>query len=69
MLTRDALVRLCRARDLLLRDVHDRPLSIRDVARDPRRRVQAGADAVGPLKIAVCADTCGNLVQLYQPPK
>ena len=22
----------------------------------------------GPVKIAVCADTCGNLVQLYQPP-
>ena len=21
----------------------------------------------GPVKIAVCADTCGNLVQLYQP--
>ena len=33
MLTRDALVRLCRARDLL-REVHDQPLSIRDVARD-----------------------------------
>ena len=33
MLTRGALVRLCRARDLL-RDVSDRPLSIRDVARD-----------------------------------
>jgi AraC-like DNA-binding protein len=33
VLTRDALIRLCRARDLL-RDVHDRPLSIRDVARD-----------------------------------
>jgi glyoxylase I family protein len=22
----------------------------------------------GPISIAVCADTCGNLVQLYQPP-
>jgi catechol 2,3-dioxygenase-like lactoylglutathione lyase family enzyme len=22
----------------------------------------------GPVKIAVCADTCGNLIQLYQPP-
>ena len=22
----------------------------------------------GPVKIAVCSDTCGNLVQLYQPP-
>ena len=33
MLTRDALVRLCRARDLL-REVPDRPLSIRDIARD-----------------------------------
>ena len=23
--------------------------------------------AAGPVKIAVCADTCGNLVQIYQP--
>ena len=23
----------------------------------------------GPVKIAVCADTCGNLIQLYQPPQ
>ena len=23
----------------------------------------------GPVKIAVFADTCGNLVQIYQPPK
>jgi glyoxylase I family protein len=22
----------------------------------------------GPIAIAVCADTCGNLIQLYQPP-
>jgi len=25
--------------------------------------------AMGPVKIAVFADTCGNLVQIYQPPK
>jgi glyoxylase I family protein len=24
--------------------------------------------AAGPVQIAVCADTCGNLIQLYQPP-
>lgn len=24
--------------------------------------------AAGPVTIAVCSDTCGNLVQLYQPP-
>ena len=23
----------------------------------------------GPITIAVCADTCGNLIQLYQPPR
>ena len=23
----------------------------------------------GPVTIAVCADTCGNLIQLYQPPR
>jgi catechol 2,3-dioxygenase-like lactoylglutathione lyase family enzyme len=25
--------------------------------------------AMGPMKLAVFADTCGNLVQIYQPPK
>jgi len=33
MLTRNELTRLCRARDLL-RETHDRPLSIREVARE-----------------------------------
>ena len=23
----------------------------------------------GPVTIAICADTCGNLIQLYQPPE
>jgi len=23
---------------------------------------------MGPVTVAVCADTCGNLIQLYQPP-
>jgi catechol 2,3-dioxygenase-like lactoylglutathione lyase family enzyme len=23
----------------------------------------------GPVTIAICADTCGNLIQLYQPPQ
>jgi len=23
----------------------------------------------GPVAIAICADTCGNLIQLYQPPQ
>jgi hypothetical protein len=23
----------------------------------------------GPVKIAVFADTCGNLIQIYQPPR
>jgi hypothetical protein len=25
--------------------------------------------ASGPVTIAVFADTCGNLIQIYQPPK
>jgi len=25
--------------------------------------------SAGPVRIAVCADTCGNLIQLYQPPR
>jgi hypothetical protein len=25
--------------------------------------------AMGPVSIAVCPDTCGNLIQLYQPPR
>jgi len=28
--------------------------------REPKRE--------GPLTIAICADTCGNLIQLYEPP-
>jgi glyoxylase I family protein len=28
-----------------------------------------GPTATGPVTIAVCADTCGNLIQLYQPPR
>jgi glyoxylase I family protein len=28
--------------------------------REPKRE--------GPITIAICADTCGNLIQLYQPP-
>ena len=24
---------------------------------------------MGPVSIAVCSDTCGNLIQLYQPPE
>lgn len=35
MLTNDAFLRLCRARDLL-RDVHDRPLTIDEAAREAR---------------------------------
>jgi catechol 2,3-dioxygenase-like lactoylglutathione lyase family enzyme len=27
-----------------------------------------GPTKAGPVTIAVCADTCGNLIQLYQPP-
>jgi catechol 2,3-dioxygenase-like lactoylglutathione lyase family enzyme len=23
----------------------------------------------GPIKVAICADTCGNLIQLYEPPE
>ena len=23
----------------------------------------------GPVSVAVCADTCGNLIQLYEPPR
>ena len=28
-----------------------------------------GPTPAGPVTIAVCADTCGNLIQLYQPPR
>ena len=28
-----------------------------------------GPTPAGPVTIAVCSDTCGNLIQLYQPPK
>ena len=27
-----------------------------------------GPTRMGPVTIAICSDTCGNLIQLYQPP-
>ena len=46
-----------------------------DIAVEAKRLKQAGVkftmdptDA-GPVKIAIFADTCGNLIQIYQPPK
>jgi len=46
-----------------------------DIAAEAKRLKQAGVKFtmdptdMGPVKLAVFADTCGNLVQLYQPPK
>jgi catechol 2,3-dioxygenase-like lactoylglutathione lyase family enzyme len=46
-----------------------------DIAADFKRLKAQGVvftqepTAAGPVTIAVCADTCGNLIQLYQPPK
>jgi len=61
---RPSSVRLRRARDLL-REQHDqilKRLKSRGVVRtqEPTR--------AGTMTIAVCSDTCGNLIQLYQPP-
>jgi glyoxylase I family protein len=45
-----------------------------DVAREYERLKALGVvftqtpSRQGPVTIAVCADTCGNLIQLYQPP-
>lgn len=45
-----------------------------DIAQEYRRLVERGVvftqapTRQGPVTIAVCADTCGNLVQLYEPP-
>jgi len=47
---------------------------VRDLAQDVARLQAAGVvftkmpTQMGPVSIAVCADTCGNLIQLYQPP-
>src|SRR5262245_52116615 len=45
-----------------------------DLAGEYRRLKQLGVVftqepmRAGPVQIAVCSDTCGNLIQLYQPP-
>ena len=46
---------------------------VEDIAADFKRLKALGVvftqepTAAGPVTIAVCADTCGNLIQLYQP--
>jgi glyoxylase I family protein len=32
------------------------------------RQVHDGPEAAGPVKLAIFSDTCGNLIQMYQPP-
>jgi glyoxylase I family protein len=50
-------------------------LQVDDIAADFKRLKAQGVvftqepTAAGPVTIAVCADTCGNLIQLYQPPR
>ena len=45
-----------------------------DVEQECRRLTSLGVvitqppSRQGPVTIAICADTCGNLIQLYQPP-
>ena len=46
---------------------------VSDLAKEVERLQAAGVvftqmpTQMGPVSIAVCADTCGNLIQLYQP--
>jgi len=47
---------------------------VTDLAKEVERLQAAGVvftqmpTQMGPVSIAVCSDTCGNLIQLYQPP-
>jgi len=47
---------------------------VADLVREVERLRAAGVvfttmpTQMGPVSIAVCSDTCGNLIQLYQPP-
>jgi len=47
---------------------------VEDLAKEVDRLQAAGVvfttmpTQMGPVSIAICADTCGNLIQLYQPP-
>ena len=47
---------------------------VRDLDQEFQRLKKAGVVftqeplQAGPVKIAICSDTCGNLIQLYQPP-
>ncbi len=65
---REAFRRVCRARDLLVD-----PTTERDLDAEHRRLSAKGVAFVrepttmGPVRIAVFSDTCGNLIQLYQP--
>ena len=48
---------------------------VNDLAQEVARLQAAGVvftmmpTQMGPVSMAVCSDTCGNLIQLYQPPK
>jgi predicted enzyme related to lactoylglutathione lyase len=48
---------------------------VADIAAEVARLQAAGVvftkmpTMMGPVSIAICADTCGNLIQLYQPSK
>jgi glyoxylase I family protein len=47
---------------------------VTDLAKEVERLQASGVvftqmpTQMGPVSIAVCSDTCGNLIQLYQPP-
>jgi len=67
----------CRIRSLMFRDRRESELREElqlHLEREIERLQAAGVvftkmpTQMGPVSIAVCADTCGNLIQLYQPP-
>jgi hypothetical protein len=70
LLKHEGFRRLCRARDLL-RELHEpSPSDMRgEFARLTAKGVAFRRDPAqaGPVTLAVFADTCGNLIQLYQP--
>ncbi len=58
---------------MFTQDIPITAFEVSDLAKEVERLQAAGVvftkmpTQMGPVSIAVCADTCGNLIQLYQP--
>jgi predicted enzyme related to lactoylglutathione lyase len=73
-----ALIRLCRARDmqeaLFKQGIPLTGFEVTDIQKEFQRLKAQGVVfsrepmKAGPVTVAIFSDTCGNLIQIYQPP-